>query len=62
MIRVVIVVANEANEIQTEGVLNVLPTALDSRLRLSLGATYTISFCCKLYTGDLKKSFDVKSM
>ena len=33
------VVANEANEIHTEGVLKVLPTAFDSRLRLSLGAT-----------------------
>ena len=56
------VVANEANEIHTEGVLKVLPTAFDSRLRLSLGATYTMSFCCKLYTGDLKKSFEVRSM
>lgn len=39
IISVVMVVANEANEIHTEGVLKVLPTAFDSRLRLSLGAT-----------------------
>ena len=41
------VASNDAMLIHTAGVLKVLPVAFDSRLRLSLGLTYTKSFCCK---------------
>ena len=39
MIKAVIVAISDAMEIHTEGVLNVLPVALASRLRLSVGET-----------------------
>ena len=45
MMRALMVVRSEATEIQNEGVNAVLPLTRDSRLRLGLGFTYTMSSC-----------------
>ena len=45
-------VSSEASEIQNEVLSTLLPFTVLWRARISLGATYTMSPCCRLNTGE----------